>query len=123
MTENQFFYIVREVMQDIACTEERAGTIDTKLRTCVGMTAEVYRELQTAAAAHSMKFLGESNFKCEYVAGYPIKSLDPGRMAPGIWVMREIEIPFDITGENATDCDDDCEHCEYATCPKEEVDE
>jgi len=101
MTFEQLMYIAREVVQDIAMTEESAGTIDTKRRTSIAVTPEAYRAMVLAA---DKGILAPSTREREEFAGYPVRIITcGGRQRPGIFVMREIEIPFEINEEEAED--------------------
>ena len=93
MTEKQIMIIAKEVRYDIARTEERSGSLDARRRTCIGMTRDVYRELDEALQKRvEIQYRSAGNTR-EF-CGYPVKIVEPESGGPGVWIMRKIEIPY-----------------------------
>lgn len=91
MTEKQVMILAREVKYDIARTEERSGSLDARRRTCIGMTRDVYRELDEALQERvEIQYRGRG--RAREFCGYPVKVIDID--GPGVWIMRKVEVPF-----------------------------
>ncbi len=93
MTEKQVMILAKEVRYDIARTEERSGSLDARRRICIGMTRDVYRELDEALQRRvEIQYRGAGNTR-EF-CGYPVNIVESGNGGPGVWIMRKVEIPY-----------------------------
>lgn len=94
MTQEEFMKMAREVRNDIARTEERSISLDAIRRTCIGMTCDVYRAIDEAAQEMlPVQERGRGSMPREF-CGYPIQIIKTTSDAPGVWIMRAVELPF-----------------------------
>lgn len=94
MTEAEFMIMAREVRSDIARTEETSISLDALRRTCIGMTHDVYRAVDEAAQEMlPVHERGRASMPREF-CGYPIQIIKTTSDAPGVWIMRAVELPF-----------------------------
>lgn len=94
MTEAEIMKLAREVRNDIARTEERSISLDALRRTCIGMTHDVYRAVDEAAQEMlPVQERGRASMPREF-CGYPIQIIKTTSDAPGVWIMRAVELPF-----------------------------
>ena len=98
MTDEHVMRIVREIVQDIHMTEDRSGTIDTHRRMSIGMTADVARALEELEEIRTTTF-HRNTYIGPTFCGYPVRIISAESSKPGIWIMREIEVPLGLDEE------------------------